>query len=121
MHLLTLYNNIASALTPDDIGNKILPGLIPMLISASFTKKQFTQLITTIRTLIDQLEKHRLKDLSEIDPMEATGARQEESENDIFAGLGGNFDDSNSARPSSDYIADLSRVNDFDFLKEIEG
>jgi hypothetical protein len=38
MHLLTLYDKIAGALTPDDIGNKILPGLIPMLISASFTK-----------------------------------------------------------------------------------
>lgn len=111
MHLLTLYNNIASALTPEDIGNKILPGLIPMLISASFTKKQFTQLITTIRTLIDQLEKHRLKDLSEIDPMEATGVRQADNENDIFAGLGGNFDNPGSTSPS----------NDFDFLKEIEG
>lgn len=73
MHLLTLYNNIASALTPEDIGNKILPGLIPMLISASFTKEQFNRLITTIRTLLDQLEKHRLKDLSEMDPLGSTG------------------------------------------------
>jgi len=38
MHLLTLYDKIASALTPEDIGNWILPGLIPMLISASLSK-----------------------------------------------------------------------------------
>ena len=69
MHILTLYNGIASALTPEDIGNKILPGLIPMLISASFTKSQFNKLISTIRALIDELEKHRLKDLSEMDPL----------------------------------------------------
>lgn len=34
MHLLTLYDKLASALTPEDIGTKVLPGLIPMLISA---------------------------------------------------------------------------------------
>lgn len=38
MHLLTLYEKISGALTPEDIGNRILPGLIPMLISASLSK-----------------------------------------------------------------------------------
>ncbi len=41
MLLLTLYDKLASNLTPEDIGNKILPGLIPMLISASLSKPQF--------------------------------------------------------------------------------
>jgi len=48
MHLLTLYEKISGALTPEDIGNRILPGLIPMLISASLSKAQFDKLITTI-------------------------------------------------------------------------
>lgn len=113
MHLLTLYNNIASALTPEDIGNKILPGLIPMLISASFTKKQFKMLITTIRTLIDELEKHRLKDLSEIDPM-SNMAEAENKGTDIFAGFS-NIGDPSSALPSA------SADDDFDFLRQIEG
>jgi len=38
MYLLTLYEKISGALTPEDIGNRILPGLIPMLISASLSK-----------------------------------------------------------------------------------
>lgn len=98
MHVLTLYSGIADTLTPEDIGNKILPGLIPMLISASFTKKQFSQLISTIRTLIDQLEKHRLKDLSEMDPLDDGDSYGKASkQKDIFGGLSG--DDPLAALP----------------------
>ena len=85
MHILTLYSGIAGTLTPEDIGNKILPGLIPMLISASFTKPQFSKLISTIRTLIDELEKHRLKDLSEMDPLGDEGGMTKSNQKDIFA------------------------------------
>ena len=53
MHLLTLYDLLASALTPEDIGQRILPGMIPMLISASLSKSQFQKLLKTIRTLLD--------------------------------------------------------------------
>ena len=67
MLLLSLYDKLASALTPEDIGQKILPSLIPMLISASLSKAQFKKLVSTIRTLIDTIEKHREKDLSEIE------------------------------------------------------
>lgn len=115
MHLLTLYNGIASALTPEDIGNKILPGLIPMLISASFTKAQFNKLISTIRALIDQLEKHRLKDLSEMDPLgESELEKGRSQQKDIFSGLG-NFDDPNAALPPRE------SEGDFDFLSVLEG
>jgi SCY1-like protein 2 len=116
MHLLTLYSGIAGALTPEDIGNKILPGLIPMLISASFTKSQFNKLISTIRTLIDELEKHRLKDLDEMDPLDQSDpTRGASTQKDIFAGLSGNFDDPNSALPPRE------DEGDFDFLSVIEG
>lgn len=116
MHLLTLYSGIASALTPEDIGNKILPGLIPMLISASFTKTQFNRLIGTIRTLIDQLEKHRLKDLNEMDPLgDAEGAKAKPKQDDMFSGLSGNFDDPMAALPPQE------NEGDFDFLSVLEG
>lgn len=114
MHVLTLYSGIADTLTPEDIGNKILPGLIPMLISASFTKKQFNQLISTIRTLIDQLEKHRLKDLSEMDPLDDGDSYGKASkQKDIFGGLSG--DDPFAALPPQE------NDGEFDFLSQIEG
>lgn len=113
MHILTLYSGIADALTPEDIGNKILPGLIPMLISASFTKTQFSKLISTIRTLIDQLEKHRLKDLSEMDPLGESEGNMKSQQKDIFAGL--SSDDPMASLPPQE------NAGDFDFLSQIEG
>jgi hypothetical protein len=38
MLLLKIYEQMAKVLGPDEIGLKILPGMIPMLISGSFTK-----------------------------------------------------------------------------------
>jgi hypothetical protein len=114
MHVLTLYSGIADTLTPEDIGNKILPGLIPMLITASFTTKQFNQLISTIRTLIDQLEKHRLKDLSEMDPYgDGDSSNKQSKQKDIFGGIYG--DDPLAALPPQDNDGEL------DFLSQIEG
>jgi len=113
MHILTLYSGIAGTLTPEDIGNKILPGLIPMLISASFTKVQFSKLISTIRTLIDQLEKHRLKDLSEMDPLGDEDGLTKSKQKDIFAGL--SSDDPLASLPPQE------NAGDFDFLSQIEG
>ena len=113
MHILTLYSGIADTLTPEDIGNKILPGLIPMLISASFTKVQFNKLVSTIRQLIDQLEKHRLKDLSEMDPLGGDNGNSMSNQKDIFAGL--SSDDPLASLPPQE-----SR-GEFDFLSQIEG
>ena len=114
MHILTLYSGIADTLTPEDIGNKILPGLIPMLISASFTKTQFSKLISTIRTLIDQLEKHRLKDLSEMDPLgEGDVGNAQSNQKDIFGGF--STDDPLGSLPPQ------NNDGDFGFLSQIEG
>ena len=113
MHILSLYNGIASALTPEDIGNKILPGLIPMLISASFTKSQFNKLISTIRSLIDELEKHRLKDLSEMDPLGESNTGKQKG--DRYSSLYNDADDPNNALPPPE------NEGDFDFLSVVEG
>lgn len=85
MYLLTLYDKIASALTPEDIGNRILPGLIPMLISASLSKPQFAKLIGTIWNLLTQIENHWGKDLQEFDNLREIEDRKDESPDDIFA------------------------------------
>lgn len=45
---------------------KILPGIIPMLISGTFTRAQFSDMMSTVRRLLDQIEKHKEKDLREM-------------------------------------------------------
>jgi len=68
MHLLKLYEKMGTVLGPDEIGLRILPGMIPMLISGSLSKPQFKELVGSIRKLIDQIEQHREKDLTDFDP-----------------------------------------------------
>ena len=63
MLLLKIYEQMAKVLGPDEIGLKILPGMIPMLISGTFSKQQFKELIGAVRRLIDQIEEYRDKDL----------------------------------------------------------
>ena len=66
MMLLKIYEQMARVLGVEEIGLKILPGIIPMLISGTFTRGQFTDMMQTVRRLLDQIEKHREKDLREM-------------------------------------------------------
>ena len=82
MKLLELYEEIGKILGPEEVGMKILPGIIPMLISGQFTKEDFTSLMTTVRRLLDQIEKYRLPTL----PDGATQSSTNEAA-DIFSGV----------------------------------
>lgn len=64
--MLKIYEQMAKTLGVEEIGHKILPGIIPMLISGTFTKTQFTEMIQSVRRLLDQIEKHREKDLRDM-------------------------------------------------------
>ena len=44
---------MAKTLGVEEIGLKILPGIIPMLISGTFTRIQFTEMISSVRRLLD--------------------------------------------------------------------
>jgi hypothetical protein len=66
MLMLKVYEQMAKTLGVEEIGLKILPGIIPMLISGTFTRTQFTEMISSVRRLLDQIEKHREKDLREM-------------------------------------------------------
>lgn len=57
---------MARVLGVEEIGMKILPGIIPMLISGTFTRAQFSDMMATVRRLLDQIEKHKEKDLKEM-------------------------------------------------------
>ena len=57
---------MAKTLGVEEIGHKILPGIIPMLISGTFTRIQFTEMMQSVRRLLDQIEKHKEKDLRDM-------------------------------------------------------
>jgi hypothetical protein len=53
MLLLKIYEQMARVLGVEEIGLKILPGIIPMLISGTFTRPQFSDMMATVRRLLD--------------------------------------------------------------------
>ncbi len=71
--LLKIYEQMARVLGVEEIGLKILPGIIPMLISGTFTRAQFSDMMSTVRRLLDQIEKHKEKDLREMGQDQAAG------------------------------------------------
>lgn len=66
MMVLKIYEQMARVLGVEEIGMKILPGIIPMLIQGTFTRAQFSDMMSTVRRLLDQIEKHKEKDLREM-------------------------------------------------------
>jgi len=53
MKMLEIYEEIGKVLGPEEVGLKILPGIIPMLISGQFTKPEFKNLMGSVRRLLD--------------------------------------------------------------------
>ena len=63
MKMLKLYEEIGKQLGPEEVGNKVLPGIIPMLITGQFTKTEFKDIMSSIRRLLDQIEEYRVATL----------------------------------------------------------
>lgn len=49
----------------DDIGQKILPGIIPMLVQGSLSKHQFSEIMTSIKRMLDEIEKTKMPTLKD--------------------------------------------------------
>ena len=107
---------MARVLGVEEIGLKILPGIIPMLISGTFTKSQFSDMIGTVRRLLDQIEKHREKDLREMG-QENTGGDGAFDLEALEKSLGLN----KTAIPSGSATTGVSNKDVFDFLSSLEG
>ena len=71
MKMLKLYEAIGKVLGPEEIGMKILPGVIPMLISGQFTKGEFKEMMGSVHGLLDQIESYRTPSLPDDRPAAA--------------------------------------------------
>ena len=105
MKMLQIYEEIGKILGPEEVGMKILPGIIPMLISGQFTKSEFSDLMSSVRRLLDQIEKHRMPTLPDTGSnMPLSSSSGPEPTNNLFAGVGG-------SKPTQSNDADV-----FEFL-----
>lgn len=52
MLMLQIYKKSSDQLGPDEIGMKILPGIIPMLVSDKLAKPQFTEIMSCVKQLL---------------------------------------------------------------------
>lgn len=63
LKMLEIYEEIGKILGPEEIAARILPGIIPMLVTGQFTKDEFKDLMGAVRRLLDQIESFRMKSL----------------------------------------------------------
>ena len=65
MLILRIYKKSSDQLGPDEIGLKILPGIIPMLVSEKLAKPQFQEIMSCVKQLLQQIELTKLATLPE--------------------------------------------------------
>jgi hypothetical protein len=56
MIILQIYEKASTALGPEEIGTKILPSIIPMMVTASLSRHQFGEMMRSVRSLLDRIE-----------------------------------------------------------------
>ena len=83
MKMLQTYEEIAKVLGPEEIGTKILPGIIPMLITGQFTKPEYRDLLASVRRLIDQIEQWRMPQLPDTKVSLGQGINMGQSEKHV--------------------------------------
>ena len=85
--MLKLYEEIGKVLGPEEIGAKILPGVIPMLVSGHFTKHEFKDMMSSVHRLLDQIEQYRMPSLPDESAAPQNTAPQ--AQDSGFPGLAG--------------------------------
>ena len=68
MLMLQIYKKSSDALGPDEIGTKILPSIIPLLVSTNLSKHQFQEIMSAVRSLLDKIEASKLSMLPDAEP-----------------------------------------------------
>lgn len=103
LKMLEIYEEIGKILGPEEIAARILPGIIPMLVTGQFTKSEFKDLMGAVRRLLDQIEAYRMKSLPDQSQSPGLGNTDSsnpfggsEPTNPMFAGMSGEQNQSNS-------------------------
>jgi hypothetical protein len=65
MVVLKIYEKSSDVLGADEIGLRILPGIIPMLVSGNLSKTQFNEILHISRQMLYRIEKAKLPGLTD--------------------------------------------------------
>jgi hypothetical protein len=65
MNVLRIYEKSSDVLGADEIGLRILPGIIPILVSGNLSKTQFNEIMLIVRQMLEKIEKVKLPSLSD--------------------------------------------------------
>ena len=110
MLMLKIYKKSSDQLGPDEIGNKILPGIIPMLVGPNMSKPQFTEIMSCIKQLLTQIELTKYQTLPDAPVNDQNAATITGGSADPFGGseenkAGGDFEsfDDNKKKASDPF------------------
>ena len=104
---------MAKVLGAEEIGLKILPGMIPLLITGTYSRQQFKEMIGSVRRLLDQIEQHRDKDLREMGSDFGSENKNKQFDFDSIEQSMGIQKEAPIKNPTSQDV--------FDFLNSLEG
>ena len=88
MLMLQIYKKSSDQLGLDEIGMKILPGIIPMLVGNNLNKTQFKEIMSCAKKFLQQIEDTKLASLPDTEIEEP-----EESKQPVQASGGFGLDD----------------------------
>ena len=64
MLVVETCEELGKMLGAESLAHKILPSLTPLLVSANLTKDDFDRVMLTVRGMLDEVERYRIKDLT---------------------------------------------------------
>ena len=64
MLVVETCEELGKMLGAESLAHKILPSLTPLLVSANLTKDDFDRVMRTVRGMLDEVERYRIKDLT---------------------------------------------------------
>ena len=64
MLVVETCEELGKMLGAESLAHKILPSLTPLLVSANLTKDDFDRVMRIVRSMLDEVERYRIKDLT---------------------------------------------------------
>jgi hypothetical protein len=63
--MLQIYEKASNDLSAEDIGVKILPSIIPLMVTGNLSRHQFQEIMRSVKALLNKIETHKLATLPE--------------------------------------------------------
>lgn len=65
MLMLQIYEKASSDLPVEEIGVKVLPSIIPLMVTGNLSRHQFSEMMKSVKNLLNKIETSKLASLPE--------------------------------------------------------